>query len=296
MANCSRVSVMNRLISRFDLGLSLVKKKPTSREQCLQRGFSLLEVVIALMIFIVLMVVSVDVVKNQRGYDHLLDNQHYMAHVKEAFITFVKVNRFLPCPDTDGDGKENREGAPNFECTFRVGTVPFLELGVPATDAWHQPLLYAVNEKTDMSGTLEITDPLESASYFNSQSAPVFGWNTLPIGVTPDGGNYRVCGELTDITTGCSTATNNAELLETSAIAMVVSFGENGNATWNAINNNLSGDSIGLDEAEIENMDGDQDYWKAVGSQREGQKFDDSLFWLLGTDIKYAVVSSGGTL
>lgn len=295
MANCSRVSVMNRLISRFDFGLSLVKKKPTSREPYSQSGFSLLEVMIALMVFIVLMIVTVNSVKNTREYDHLLENQHYMNDVKKAFITFVKVNRFLPCPDTDGDGKENREGAPSFECTFRVGTVPFLELGVPAADAWHQPLLYAVNEKTDMSGTLEITVPLESASYFNNQSAPVFGWNTLPIGVTPDGGNYRVCGELTPVATGCPPA-SNGDLLEASAIAVVVSFGENGNTTWNAINNNLSGASIGLDKAEIENMDGDQDYWKAVGSQREGLKFDDSLFWLLGTDIKYAVVSSGGTL
>ena len=239
---------------------------------------------------------TVNVVKNTREYSHLLDNEHYMTHVKEAFITFVKVNRFLPCPDTDGDGKENREGTPNFECTFARGTVPFLDLGVPATDAWGQPLLYAVNERTDANGLLEITLPLESASYFNSQSAPVFNWNTLPIGLNADGGNYRVCGELTPLAMGCSTATTNENLLEGSAIAVVVSFGENGSATWNAINANVLGASIGLDDAEAENMDGDQDYWKAIGSQREGQRFDDNLFWLLGTDVKYAVTSSGGTL
>ena len=278
------------------MNLLAFKKDLKSSKPLSQKGFSLLEVVIALMIFIILMVVSVDVLKNTREYDHLLENQHYMNEVKNAFITFVKVNGFLPCPDTDGDGKENREGAPDFECTFARGTIPFLELGVPATDVWHQPLLYAVNERTDTSGVLEITNPLESASYFNNQSAPVFDWNTLPIGVIPDGGNYRICGELTNMTAGCSSATSNAELLEASAIAVVLSFGENGNVTWNAINTNASGASIGLDEAEIENMDGDQDYWKAVGSQREGQKFDDSLFWLLGTDIKYAIVSSGGTL
>jgi hypothetical protein len=84
--------------------------------------------------------------------------------------------------------------------------------------------------------------------------------------------------------------------LEENAIAVIVSFGENGSATWNAINTGATGASIGLDAAEAENMDGDQDFWQAVGSQREGKKFDDKLFWLQGSDVKYAIISSGGTL
>lgn len=290
MANSFRVQLMILKISELlDKGVSHSMKHS-------QRGFSLLEVMIALLIFIVLMFVTVNVVKNQREYDHLLENQHYMAQVKEAFMTFVKVNRFLPCPDTDGDGKENREGAPNFECTLYKGTVPFLDLGVAATDAWQQPLLYVVNEKTDANGVLEIADPVESASYFNSQSAPVFNFNTLPIGELGDGGTFRICDELTTTAMGCSTATPDVRYLEENAIAVVVSFGENGSATWNAINTGVTGASIGLDEAEAENMDGDQDFWQAISSQRAGQKFDDRLFWLLGSDVKYAVISSGGTL
>lgn len=276
------------------MNVLVAKKNSKSSGQLFQKGFSLLEVMIALMVFIVLMIATVNVVKNQREYNHLLDNQDYMTHVQEAFITFVKVNRFLPCPDTDGDGKENREGAPNFECTFKRGTVPFLELGVPATDVWHQPLLYAINDKADIGVDLDIARPEESASYFNSQSAPVFGWNTLPIGEDiPGAGNLRICGELTPLLTGCSSTTDGDVLLERAAIAVVVSFGENGSATWNAIK---TGNAIALDDAEAENMDGDQNYWKAIPSQQEGRKFDDHLFWLLGPDVKYAVISSGGTL
>jgi len=273
----------------------LVKKKSPCKP-FFQKGFSLLEVMIALAVFIVLMVVTVNVVQNQRGYDYIVKNEHYMNQVKEAFMTFVKINHFLPCPDTDGDGQENRVGA---ECSFMRGTVPFLDLGVPATDAWNQPLLYAVNERADgpNQGVREIHLPDQSASYFNNQSAPVFDFNTLPIGQVGDGGLYRICGEMTPVVMGCSTATAPDRLfLEEFAIAVVVSFGENGSATWNAINSNGTGASIGLNEAETENMDRDQDYWQAVGSQREGQRFDDQLFWLLGTDVKYAVISSGGTL
>ena len=283
------------------MNLLAFKKDLKSSKPLSQKGFSLLEVMIALMVFVVLMIVTVNVVKNTREYDHLLENQHYMNEVKNALITFVKVNGFLPCPDTDGDGKENREGAPDFECTFARGTIPFLELGVPATDVWHQPLLYAVNTRSDAVGTeLEINQPLNSAAYFNSGdvpalgAAPVFEWNTLPIGENRAGaGNLRVCAE---IATDCSATTGGNDLLERAAIAVVVSFGQNGHATWNAINTNASGASIGLDDAEIENMDGDMNYWQAIGSQREDQKFDDHLFWLVGTEIKYAIVSSGGTL
>ncbi len=269
-----------------------------------QGGFSLLEVMIALLIFSVLIITAVNVVKSQREYSHLLENQHYMNQVKKGFITFVKVNRFLPCPDTDGDGKENREGAPNFECTLARGQVPFLDLGVPARDAWNQPLFYAVNTRADSSGLLDIADPVASASYFNNQAAPVFGLNTLPMSVPVTGdptvgggaGNYRICSETTNTTTGCNATTPNGQLLEAFAIAVVVSFGENGARTWGAIHSGINGNTIGLDLAEVENMDGDQNYWQAVGSQRTGQRFDDQLFWLLGSDIKYAVISSGGIL
>lgn len=283
-----------------------VKKNLQRRKPCVQRGFSLLEVMIALLVFIILMVVTVNVVKNQYVYDHLVENDLYMTQVKKSFITFVKVNRFLPCPDTDGDGKENRAGAPKFECTKALGTVPFLDLGVPATDVWNQPLLYAINTRADSDGVLDIDKPKEAASYFNNGAdpvlapAPVFTLNTYPIGEEGEpgagggSGNYRVCGEIAPFSPGCSASiADERSILEHHAIAVVVSFGENGGATWKAIN---AGETLGFDDAEAENMDGDRFYWQGVGSQREGLYFDDKLFWLVGTDLKYAIISSGGSL
>jgi len=289
MAKSAGVHAMSLFLIRKSSS-TLVKQALKQEALTAQKGFSLLELVIALTIFVVLMIATVNVVKTLREYDHLLENERYMTSVKGAFMTFVKVNQFLPCPDTDADadGKENREGAPNFECTSEEGKVPFLDLGVPAVDAWNQPLFYAINNEADSS--VGIVKPLASARYFNRALAPAFTLNTWPIGESGSVGNYRICGEEA---ASCSSSTTADGLLEAAAIAVVVSFGENGAVTWSAIN---SGTNIGLDDAEAENMDGDQNYWQAIGSLREGKAFDDQLFWLLGDDLKYAIMSSGGTL
>lgn len=259
------------------------------------RGFSLLEMVLALAILVVLMVATVHVVKNEREYNQVLANEHYLSNVKDAFMTFVKTNGFLPCPDTNGNGQENRETGPDFECTFEAGRVPFLDLGVTSEDVWHQPLFYAINTRADSGTTLDINNSLASASYFNNQALPnpTFESETLPIGVNRAGaGNYRVCGEQTLPTVlNCNGAATT--LIENAAIAVVVSFGQNGAATWIEYN---GGANAGLDNAEAENMDEDQNFWLASGSQREEQVFDDQMFWITGWDVKYAIISSSGEL
>ncbi len=257
------------------------------------KGFSLLELSVALVVLVILMVTTVNIVKSTREYDHLLNNDVYMNEVRSALMMFVRVNSFLPCPDSNGDGKEDRQGGSNFECTTAQGKIPYLDLGVAATDVWGQPLLYAVNAEADSSGHLGFADDKASARYFDRRNPPAFSLDTYPL--EKDGRkNYRVCGEITSLNTGCSsTGTENDEMLEFAAIAVVVSFGENGAAAWHAFDSKNRG---GLDDAEFENVDGDQQFWKGSGSRREGQTFDDQLFWILGGDVKYAIISSGGQL
>ncbi len=258
-----------------------------------QAGFSLLELAIALMILMVLMVATVLVVQNQRSYDRVLENTVYMNTVQSALIIFVKTNGFLPCPDVSGDGKEDRNLATPFECTSDSGGLPFLDLGLPEVDAWGQPVFYAVNREADSSGILEITNARESAAYFNNQLAPnpFFNLQTRPFGNDDIGvGTYGICGEQTLPTL---TTCNEVDLIEDAAIALVVSFGQNGAAAWAAIN---SGVSTGLDNAEAENVDGDKWFWKAAGSERAGARFDDQLIWITAWDVKYAIMSSGGNL
>jgi hypothetical protein len=208
-------------------------------------------------------------------------------------MTFVKTNGFLPCPDTSGDGKENRVLVAPFACIDEVGLLPFLDLGLPSEDAWGQPFLYAVNTRADSSGVLSIADSTASASYFNNQNSPdpFFNIRTRPFGNGDNGaGNYSICGEETASTLTTCLA---ADLIESAAIAVVVSFGQNGAATWVELG---GGASAGLDNAESENMDNDQRFWKATGSERNGARFDDQLIWITAWDMKSAIISSGGNL
>lgn len=258
-----------------------------------QAGFSLLELAIALMVLMVLMVATVLVVQNQREYDRALNSAHHMENVQSALMTFVKTNGFLPCPDTSGDGKENRTSVTPFACTSERGALPFLDLGLPSEDAWGQPLFYAVNTRADSSGVVDIADSNESASYFNNQNSPnsFFNVQTRPFGDGDNGaGNYGICGEQTpSILTTCP----NTDLIESAAIAVVVSFGQNGAATWAELN---GGASAGLDNAEAKNIDNTQFFWKAAGSERNDARFDDQLIWITAWDMKSAIISSGGNL
>jgi len=257
------------------------------------KGFSLLEIMIALLIMSVLLFGVAYTAQTARNFEQYTENKQYMNRVHDSLLTFVQVNGFLPCPDTNGDGTENRNLAVP-ACNDANGRLPFLDLGVAETDAWGQPIFYAVNRDTDnIGGTSDIASVGNSASYFNNQNAPVFGFNTPPVGNTLTGaaGNYSVCGERTPLNlAACATAN---VLIEGSAVAVVVSFGQNGATTWAGI---VGGGNTNLANAEAENADNDLVFWLAEGSIVEKQEFDDQLFWLTGYDVKYAIIKSGRAL
>jgi len=147
------------------------------------RGFSLLEMMIALLILSVLLFGAAHTVQTARDFDQYTENKQYMNRVYDGLLTFVQVNGFLPCPDTDGDGAENRNPGNGMDCMNASGTLPFLDLGVTATDVWDQPLLYAVNVDTDtIGGASDMASTENSASYFNNQGAPVFQFDDPPCG------------------------------------------------------------------------------------------------------------------
>lgn len=248
----------------------------------LQNGFSLLEISIALTIIAILSYGVSGALNSAGDFDKYTENRLLLQKNYKAFITFAQVNGYLPCPDTDGDGVENRETSSPFQCTSKNGTVPFQDLGVAFGDVWGQPLHYSVNNQADNS-TGEIIDPTESASYFSNQLGALhFNIDTPPFGSNGGSGNYTVCNEFT--TTSCDGGTPSAGISGFAVIAVVVSYGKNGAQT-------AAGNAISA--AEIENSDNNNYFWQATGSNVQGQEFDDQLFWLTGYDIKYAALKSG---
>ncbi|WP_373019181.1 type II secretion system protein [Thiomicrorhabdus sp.] len=241
-----------------------------------ESGFSLLEVIIAVVIlgFLTTTLVKTNMISSD--YQNLRENISHVKVAKTLLIGFLQTNGYLPCPDTDNDGWENRTGD---QCSNDSGKLPHLMLGISQQDAWNESLFYKVNTETT---TANISNTGFSASYFASNSAPVFTFATPPTGTTGGTGNLTICSE--NETSSCDGGTSNNNLLEKAAIAVIVSFGKNSPQTWGDIS---SGNLSTLDKAEKENADDDAFFWQSSIDQA-----DDSLAWITGYESKYALMKS----
>jgi len=93
--------------------------------------------------------------------DRVYDTKAIMDNADNALQGHLKANRRVSCPDTDGDGLENRDnnGTPSDptddSCSSYQGNLPFVTLGMTSDeDAWKNRLYYAVYSdliKTDTS-------------------------------------------------------------------------------------------------------------------------------------------------
>ncbi|WP_028487423.1 type II secretion system protein [Thiomicrorhabdus chilensis] len=241
-----------------------------------QSGFSLLEIVIALVILGFLTTELVKVTSISRDYDQHKENMIQVSTVKTLLLSFLQTNAYLPCPDTDNDGWENRTGT---QCSSDSGKLPHLMLGISQSVATESILFYKVNTE---AVTAKIDDNNFSASYFGTASPPTFSFITPPQGVNKGSGNLTICSEAE--ISSCNASTSNGNILEEAAIAVVVSFGKNGQQTWSHIG---SGNVSSLSIVERENADDDDYFWQSPADQA-----DDSIAWLTGYDAKYAVLKS----
>ena len=149
---------------------------------------------------------------------------------------------YLPCPDTDFDGLENRTAAGT--CVSPRGLFPFVELGTANQDAWGNHLHYSVT--------------------------PEYANRTVGFGLTnASPGDIQVCN-----TNGCPAGT----FVATAIPALLVSYGPNGWGARNVNGNTLSAPTS-LDE--IENTD-DTFYVSRIPTHANAGagEFDDLVVWI----------------
>ncbi|BBP45334.1 hypothetical protein THMIRHAS_07070 [Thiosulfatimonas sediminis] len=241
-----------------------------------KEGFTLLEIAIALAILTILTIQIADLSKISRYYDLNRASSAQVGDVKNLLLSFLQTNGYLPCPDTDNNGWENRTGN---QCDAIKGKLPHLMLGITQNDASFQPYYYQVNARTNSA---EIEDPSNSASFFGTSAIPNFNLSTPPIGINAGNGNMVICDAAES--QNCNISTGIDHVIEGAAIAVVVAFGNNSATTWQQIDNN----SIDLDApAEQENADGDAYFWLAKHSFA-----DDNLAWINGYEAKYTLLQS----
>jgi prepilin-type N-terminal cleavage/methylation domain-containing protein len=121
----------------------------------LEKGFSLLEVAIVIVIIGIVMAGFVLPMLGQiKIRDQLLELQKYketkrtLEEIKQALLGYVATNKYFPCPDFDvtQDGLGGDQSNCNTAATAMEGYVPWVDLGLTkGTDAWGNPIRYRVH-------------------------------------------------------------------------------------------------------------------------------------------------------
>lgn len=121
-----------------------------------QRGFTLTEMAVVLVIVALLVGGMILPLSAQQDLRYVAETQKQLNDIGEALYGYAASHAagdgrpFLPCPDTDGNGTENRGGA---VCTNQEGTLPWADLGLARQDAWGNAFRYRVAPAFSNSGT-----------------------------------------------------------------------------------------------------------------------------------------------
>lgn len=170
------------------------------------KGFTLVEIAIVVLIFGLIIGGIMGPLKTQLDNLDRKEAESLIDATKQAMIGFAIRNGRLPCPDTNGDGQENKPGA---NCTNSSGTVPWALLGVPSLDAWNQPLTYRVDtsfaDDTDGTGCPDADVPgmsFELCSVGNltirATSAGALVASNVPAIIVSHGKNWVVAGDINE--------------------------------------------------------------------------------------------------
>lgn len=113
-----------------------------------QRGFSLIEVAMVLVIIGLVAGILLPTQQHSRRISHIHAAQDELKTVRDALTAYVLMNGRLPCAantweesDTNG-GKESRTGT---NCATGARYLPWRDLGVSPRDRWDNPYYYRVD-------------------------------------------------------------------------------------------------------------------------------------------------------
>jgi type II secretory pathway pseudopilin PulG len=187
-------------------------------------GFTLIELAVVIGIVALLLGALLVPLATQIQGRNIKETRESLAKIKEALIGYAMTQGRLPCPDTDADGREDTAIPPLPPCggwpQSTEGFLPYLDLGVPATDAWGRLFRYAVSSEFT-NATVPGAVPVPGNSQLDMSDS------NLAAALI----NVQTRGD--DPATGGGGETKETILLTDRAPAVVLSTGPNGyGGTW----------------------------------------------------------------
>lgn len=173
---------------------------------------------------------------------------------------------YLPCPDTNGDGIEERTANSGNSCASATGWLPWVTLGTASQDGWGNRLRYSV-ESQEYANRLTGMPNLSNPAY-------VSPYPTLSL--------KRVC------------RTMPCTAVEAQSLPVVIlSHGPNG---WGA--RNVNGNTLRAPTSvdELENTDTNANFVSRTPTDAASSsgEFDDLVVWISDGTLRSRVCPSGG--
>ena len=258
-----------------------------------QRGFTLMELTVVLVIVALLLGGLLVPLGAQRDVEFMRSTEKSLTDIREALIGFAVINGRLPCPaqativsGAAGAGLEAVQAAGGpCACTatsvatysggstcgtgssvadFATGVLPWATLGLLETDAWGNRYTY------------------ELSSLFGRANSgqTVFGGSCSPAS-NPSSAAFALCtaGAITLLT-----AASGGTTLASGVPALVLSHGANGKGAYNSQGTQLTSASAGTDEGD--NSDADATFVSNT-------TIDDRLVWIGAPQLMNRMMTAG---
>lgn len=235
-----------------------------------RHGFTLIEMLIAMVVLVVLLSAMAMPIAAQVQLRRQEETRRLLEEARDALMGFAAANGRLPCPAIDGSNGEEAfaagGSAANGDCaSFYGGYLPGATLGMAPLDAagfvrdpWLTPrsrVRYAVfGAGTAING---VANPLTRANGLQAATLPAIGNASHFLFICSSGSQATA--------SGCGPA---ASQLTRRAAFVVFSVGPNG----------IADPAPGSDEAR--NLDGDAVFVHREPSMAAGREFDDQLLWM----------------
>ncbi len=265
----------------------------TQNNRIQQKGFTLVEMAIVLVIFGLVLSALLLPLRAQREQAAQAQTINTLDNAKQALLGFAQANGRLPCPATatsQGIAAPNASGP----CTVQQGFLPAATLGIQpvnalgfAIDAWNNPIRYAVTIADNPNGVVAglptgygvrnipdftSTNELQDIGISRTNPAP-------PANVPALNPDLRVsCGQLA--TTECVPATS----LITNAVVVIYSTGANGA---------LANSEVGADEVANKNATTVFYSRTQTASGSSAGEFDDLVTWISPYVLYNAMIQAG---